>query len=374
MQVNMSYDCDRHAKLLVDHCTDVKEGDMVVVKAPAVATPLTTAIYEQLGERGAMPLKISIPSEPTRAFLRTIDNDALETPQHLFEVMKAADVIVQVGGSTNVAELSDLPAEDMQAFSKINKPLGDAQQDSRWVTTLYPASGNAQKAEMSTSAYQEFVHRAVNRDWAAQREFQAKLVDRLESAETVRIVAGDETDIRMRIDGNRIVNEYAERNMPGGEVYTAPIPDSVEGSVCFDKPVMAMGREIQNARLEFEDGEVIAHDADQNADVLASILGTDEGAKRLGELGIGMNRGIDRFTYNMLFDEKMGDTIHLAVGRSIEKSVRDCNDPNESAIHKDMIVDMSTDSRIELDGDVVQRNGTFVFEEEEDTNTPERTQ
>jgi aminopeptidase len=337
---------------------------MVVVKAPAVAAPLVTAIYEQLGDRGAMPLKISVPSEPMRAFLERVDSDALETPRHFLETMTAADVVIEVGGATNVAELSGLPSEDLQAFSKINEPLADAQQDTRWVTTLYPAPGNAQKADMSTSAYQDFVHRAVNRDWEAQREFQAELVDRLESAAAVRIVAGDETDIRIRIDGNRIVNEYAERNMPGGEVYTAPIPDSVEGSVCFDKPVMAMGREIQNARLEFEGGEVVAHDADQNADVLASLLDTDDGAKRLGELGIGMNRGIDRFTYNMLFDEKMGDTVHMALGRAYDDTVGEGNKGNESAIHEDMIVDMSEDSRIEVDGEVVQRNGTFVFEDD----------
>lgn len=115
-----------------------------------------------------MPLKISIPAEPTRAFLKNIDNDALETPEHLLQVMKVADVIIQISGSTNVAELSDLSPKDMQAFSKINEPLGDAQQNSRWVTTLYPASGNTQKSEMSTSAYREFVHQAVNRDWEAQ--------------------------------------------------------------------------------------------------------------------------------------------------------------------------------------------------------------
>jgi len=159
-------------------------------------------------------------------------------------------------------------------------------------------------------------------------------------------------------------NDYAELNLPGGEVYTAPRPDSVEGEVLFDKPLVRHGREIDGARLVFEDGRVVEYGADKNEDVLGEILDTDEGAKRLGELGIGMNRDIDEFTYNMLFDEKMGDTIHLAIGKAIEHTVPDGEPLNESATHVDMIVDMSEDSFIEVDGEIVQRNGTFRFEED----------
>jgi aminopeptidase len=194
-------------------------------------------------------------------------------------------------------------------------------------------------------------------------------VEILDDADEVRIVSGEETDVTMSVAGNPTKNDDARNNLTGGEVFTAPVPDSVEGEVLFDKPVMGMGREIQGAYLEFEGGEVVHHDADQNADVLASIVGTDEGSKRVGELGIGMNRDIDRFTYNMLFDEKMGDTIHLAIGRAYRDTVGEGNEQNESAIHKDMIVDMSEDSYIEVDGDVVQRNGTFRFEDGFDAET-----
>jgi aminopeptidase len=147
-------------------------------------------------------------------------------------------------------------------------------------------------------------------------------------------------------------------------VFTAPVVDSVEGEVLFDMPLMAQGREIEDVRLVFEDGEVVEYEAAKNEDVLAAVLDTDEGARRLGELGIGMNRDIDRFTYNMLFDEKMGDTVHMALGRAYEENVPDNRERNDSAMHMDMIVDMSEDSRIELDGEVVQRDGVFVFEDE----------
>jgi aminopeptidase len=168
----------------------------------------------------------------------------------------------------------------------------------------------------------------------------------------------------MSIAGNETLNDHGEHNLPGGEVFTAPVRDSVEGTVHFDMPVYRNGREIRGARLVFEDGRVVDHAADRNEEVLTGILDTDEGARYLGELGIGMNRSIDRFTYNMLFDEKMGDTVHMAVGNAYPETVGDDNERNESAEHVDMIVDMSESSAIEVDGEVVQRDGTFVFEDD----------
>jgi aminopeptidase len=189
------------------------------------------------------------------------------------------------------------------------------------------------------------------------------MVEILDPADEVRIVSGDTTEVTMSIDGNPTLNDYGEKNLPGGEVFTAPIVDSVEGEVLFDKPLYHQGREITDVSLTFEDGEVTEHSAVKNDDLLSEVLSTDEGASRLGELGIGMNRDIDQFTYNMLFDEKMGDTVHMAVGRAYEETVGDDNERNESAVHVDMIVDMSEDSFIEVDGEKVQENGTFVFEE-----------
>jgi len=141
------------------------------------------------------------------------------------------------------------------------------------------------------------------------------------------------------------------------------VRESVEGEVYFDKPLYRQGREIEGVRVRFEDGRVESYSAERNEEVLDGIFDTDEGARYLGELGIGMNRNIDRFTYNMLFDEKMGDTVHMAVGSAYPETVGEENEINESAEHVDMIVDMSEDSVIEVDGEVVQRDGTFVFED-----------
>ncbi|WP_435180157.1 aminopeptidase [Halorussus sp. AFM4] len=352
-----------HAEILVDHCTDIDPSDDVLIRAPPVAEDLAVAVAEEIGEVGASP-SISLTSDrATRAYLRASDPADFETPEHLQALMEATDAFVLVKGSRNTAEMGDVPSETLAAYQQSRQPLQEARMGKRWVGTQFPAPGEAQKAEMSTEEYEEFVYDAVNRDWDAQRDHQQQMVEIFDPADEVRVVSGDTTDLTMSVEGMKTVNDYGEKNLPGGEVFTAPVPDSVEGEVLFDKPLLRHGREIQDASLRFEEGEVVDHDASKNADLLASILDTDEGARRLGELGIGMNRDIDRFTYNMLFDEKMGDTVHMAIGKAIEETVPEGRPLNESAVHLDMIVDMSEDSYIEVDGEVVQRDGTFRFED-----------
>jgi len=353
----------RHAEVIVEHSTKVEAGDDVIVSAPPVAEELVVAIAEQLGETGANPSFHARNSRAQRAYMRAAEADSFSLAEHKLAEMEAADVVILVRGDRNTSETSDVAPEKTAALSKANKAVGEERMGKRWVGTQYPAPGNAQDAEMSTAAYAEFVYDAVNKDWDAQREFQANMVEVLDPADEVRVVSGDTTDVTMSVDGMVTANDYGELNLPGGEVYTAPRPDSVEGEVLFDMPLLAQGREIEDAYLRFEGGEVVEYAAAKNEDVLGAVLDTDEGARRLGELGIGMNRDIDRFTYNMLFDEKMGDTVHMAIGRAIEHTVPEGEPMNDSATHMDMIVDMSEDSYIEVDGEVVQRNGTFRFED-----------
>ncbi|WP_135535694.1 aminopeptidase [Halostella pelagica] len=353
----------RHAEILVDHCTDIEAGDNVLVRAPAEADDLVVALYEQLGDRGARPVTSWSNSRAGSAYAREMDVEDFETKDHRLAAMEETDVVIMVTGSANSAESSDIDPEKSAAAGRARQPILQERLDKRWVITQYPTAADAQKAEMSTAAWTDFVYEAVNRDWEAQREFQDQMVAVLDPAEEVRIVSGDGTDLRMSVDGMRASNDYAKRNLPGGEAFTSPVPDSVEGEVRFDMPLIRNGREIRDAHLTFEGGEVVSHSADQNEAVLASVLETDDGARRVGELGIGMNRGIDEFTYNMLFDEKMGDTVHIALGNALEECVPDDREFNESAMHVDMLVDMSENSRIEVDGEVVQRNGTFRFEE-----------
>jgi aminopeptidase len=356
-----------HAKILVEHSLDVQQGDEVVVDVPPQAEDLTVAIYEELGKRGAHPIRtlgFRVDSRADRAFKLAMDpEDYDEPPEALLKLAEEADALIISRGVSNTYEASDVPAETTAAYQRLMQPIMSKLMDSRWVGTQFPAPGNARDAEMSTDAYADFVYDAITLDWDEQREFQENMVEILDAGSEVRIVSGDTTDITMSIDGMIAANDYGERNLPGGEVYTAPVPDSVEGEVLFDKPLIRRGKKFEDVRLVFEEGEVVEYSAAKNEDELGDVLDTDAGVKRLGELGIGMNRQIDRFTHNMLFDEKMGDTVHMALGRAYEWTVGEDRERNESAEHMDMIVDMSEDSHIAVDGDIVQRDGTFVFEE-----------
>ncbi|MFC6863326.1 aminopeptidase [Halomicroarcula sp. GCM10025817] len=352
-----------HAEVVVDHSLDLSEGDDLVIDAHPVSEDLVVALHELAADRGVNPLVVQdrLGERYTRAYLR--NRDEFETPSHVMALYEEMDAYIAIRGSANVTETSDVDPETNAAYQQAQRPLLDERLSKPWCLTQYPAAANAQLAQMSTEGYENFVWDAVNKDWDAVREHQSQMVDILDPADEVHIVSGETTDIRMSVAGNPTLNDYGERNLPGGEVFTAPVAESVDGEVLFDKPLYHQGREITGVSLRFENGEVVAHSAEKNEDLLTEVLNTDEGARFLGELGIGMNRDIDRFTYNMLFDEKMGDTVHMAVGRAYEDTVGDENEQNESAVHVDMIVDMSEDSYIEVDGERVQEDGTFVFEE-----------
>ena len=353
-----------HAQIVANHSVDLREGDNVVIDAHPVAEDLVVALHEVIGDVGANPVTTSqrTGERNKRAYLRAADGE-FETPAHELALIENADVYIAIRAGDNVTETSDVDPEIAAAHRSAHQPILEERLSKRWCLTQFPAPANAQLAEMSTEAYENFVWDAINRDWDAQREHQARMVELMDDASEVRIVSGDTTDLTMSIAGNPTINDHGEHNLPGGEVFTAPVPDSVEGTVLFDKPLYHQGREVTDVFLEFEGGEVVQHAAGKNEELLTEVLNTDDGARRLGELGIGMNRDIDQFSYNMLFDEKMGDTVHLAVGRAYGESVGEGNEANDSSVHVDMIVDMSEESTIEVDGEVVQRDGTFVFED-----------
>ena len=353
-----------HAEIIVDHSTEVEPGDNVVVSAPRAAEELTLALCEVVGERGGFPFHVSFRMDETRAaFLGSVDPDALDVPDHELALAEAADVWIHARAHDNVSEMSRVSGETMSAFRRAHSPVREEILDTTWVLTQYPAPADAQNAEMSTEAYEEFVWSAIGKDWAAQRRHQEQMVEILDAGEEVHVVSDDTTDLTMSVEDHVTINDYGKNNLPAGEVFTAPVADSVAGEVLFDMPLAHEGHVVEDAFLRFEGGEVVEHSATKNEDVLTAVLNTDEGARRLGELGIGMNRDIDRFTYNTLFDEKMGDTVHLAVGKAYDDCLPEGESGNQSATHVDMIVDMSEDSFIEVDGEIVQRNGTFRFED-----------
>jgi aminopeptidase len=238
--------------------------------------------------------------------------------------------------------------------------------DLDWVSTLHPTRAYAQQAGMAHAAYKDFVYDAVLRDWEALADEMAQLKEILDVGSEVRIVSGEETDVTMSIEGRTAVNSaasvaYDSHNLPSGEVFTAPA--GAEGEITFDVPITVQGRRLRDAHLVFEDGEVAEFDASEGADALADLLATDAGAKRPGELGVGMNRGITRPTDNVLFDEKMAGTVHLALGRAYDACLPAGESGVDSAVHTDLITRMGEGSRLIVDGETIQRDGVFRWED-----------
>tara|TARA_Y100000996_G_C22540037_1_gene649677 strand:- start:589 stop:1707 length:1119 start_codon:yes stop_codon:yes gene_type:complete len=353
-----------HAKIISMHSTSIEKGDNVVIDANPIADDLVTALCEICAERGANPLVIR--GRTGTRFLRAYLNNSkgeFQMPTHELALFENMDVYIVIRGGGNISEMSDVDQKIMNEHSLVRKPIRDERLSKRWCLTQFPAPENAQKANMSTEEYENFVWDAIIRDWDVQKNHQEKLLKLFEKGDEIRIVSGGGTDIKMNIGGMVPINDYGNHNLPGGEVFTAPVIDSVNGEVTFDIPLTYKGQEIEDAYLKFEDGIVTDYSAVKNGEVLGEILSADQGAKSVGELGIGMNRGISRFTNNILFDEKMGDTIHIAVGMAYADTVGEGKRKNESSVHVDMITDMSKDSHIELDGELIQIDGCFVFEE-----------
>jgi len=356
-----------HAETMVDWSARINEGDDVVLSVAEGAHDLGVAVAEALGERGANIHTTYASDEISRAYQRAHDDDFDEDPEFERALYENADAVLSLGGGRNTAATADVPGETRQAFNRAREGIREARMDTDWVSTVHPTRALAQQAGMSYEAYQDFVYAAVNRDWQELADEQDKLKSLLDDGEEVRVVSED-TDLTMRIDGRVAVNScasvaYDSHNLPSGEVFTAPY--ATEGEVLFDVPMTINGQHVRDAYLEFEDGEVVDYSAASGETAIEEVVTTDDGARRLGELGVGMNRGIDRVTDSILFDEKMGGTVHLALGRAYTSNFPEGHedDANESAVHVDLITDLRDGGRLEIDGETVQKDGVFRWED-----------
>ena len=362
-----------HARVLVDWSARVTAGDDVVLSVAEGAHELAVAVARELGEREATVTTLYDSAEVTRGYLRgvaaggaDIDDDQ-PVDRALYE---AADVVLRLGGGRNTTATADVPRETRRAYATAREGVREARMATDWVSTVHPTRALAQQAGMSVEAYRDFVYDAVVRDWESLAEEMAQLKAIFDAGERVRLVTeradAPNTDVEMRIDGRTAVNSaasvaYDSHNLPSGEVFTAPY--ATEGEAFFDVPMTIDATRVRDVHLVFEAGDVVDVTAAQGQSAIESVLETDPGARQLGELGVGMNRGIDRFTDSILFDEKMGDTVHLAVGRAYDACLPEGESGTESAVHVDMITDVSERSRLEVDGEVIQRDGTFRWED-----------
>src|SRR5262245_25508094 len=328
------------------------------------ARPLLEEVMKQLAERGAyalLRLTFSGGSYSHAAWVRHAPLDVLSQPASIdVHALQNADAWLGISAPENTRDRADIPAERtvavQRAYAGAMSRLSEMEMP--WVLCWYPTPALAQDAQMTLSEFEDFLYASCLIDWRAEHARISRHAKLFDEAEEVRIVA-DGTDLRLGIAGRPPEVDAGTGNMPGGEVYVCPVETAVEGTIAFTEfPAVRGGRTMWNVRLRFAEGRVVDASADSEEAFLLETLDTDEGARRIGELGIGCNPGIDRYTGNVYFDEKMNGTVHIALGMGFDNM----GSTNESAIHWDIVKDLRAGGRIELDGKVVQENGVWATE------------
>jgi aminopeptidase len=351
----------RLARLLCDWCLDVSAGQQVLVATSPLADALTRALHRELLDRGAWPLLRVAPPWVPDDFYRHARSEAFDAfaPLDLVEA-EAVQARVRINAPANTRALAGVDPRLITRATAARGPIQRAQMKHRWCVTLWPTPALAQQAGMSEVDYEEFVSRALFLDqpdpvaaWRVLSARQAGIVERLADAREVRIESG-RTDLTLRVDGRTWINSDGRRNMPSGEVFTGPLETSANGTIYFSIAASPAGVEVSGVELRFADGRVVEASAERGQDYLDAALGTDPGARFLGELGIGTNAAIDRATGTTLLDEKIGGTVHLALGRSYPET----GGENVSALHWDLICDLRQGGRLSVDG---QRVNDFLW-------------
>jgi len=362
---------EKFAKVLVHYCLDMQKGDLFRINTSALAEPLVKEVYAEALRAGAHPF--------TRMTLPGLDGIFYETakkhqlsfvnPIHKFD-METIDKMLSILASANTKSLSNVDPKKQSGARKAQRDIfrtfmeRSSAKELTWSTTQFPCQASAQDAEMSLAEYEDFVFNAcmLHRQdpvaaWRGVHRKQAKLCRFLNERKTIRIVR-EGTDLSMRVAGRTWINSDGRTNMPSGEIFTGPIEDSVEGTISYSFPAIWGGHEVHGVRLTFKKGKVVKATADKGEAFLLSTLDTDEGSRFVGEVAVGTNYNIQRFTKNILFDEKIGGTMHIAVGASYPKS----GGLNKSSVHWDMITDMRDGGKIYADGKLFYKDGQFVID------------
>jgi aminopeptidase len=354
---------DGFARLLTDYCLEVRPGQQVQVSSTTLAAPLLLALQREILARGAWPLlDVSLPGQGEGFWAAARDAHLDAFPSAELASAQKLDATLRIHATENANALAGVDPARLARFARSRGPLREATLAHRWAITLWPTAATAQQAGMGTLQLEDFVSRALflDRDdptaaWGELRGFQAELIERLAPAREIRIEA-DGTDLTLRVEGRTWINSDGKRNMPSGEVFTGPHEDSADGVIRFTIPTSPRGVVVEDVTLELREGRVVSARAERGDAYLQATLETDPGARVLGELGIGTNFGIDRPIGAILFDEKIGGTVHLALGRSYPET----GGTNESSVHWDMICDLRQGGRLSADGEVILADGAFT--------------
>ncbi len=359
------------ADVLINYSTAVQPGERVLIRSTSpAAEPLVQALYQAALRAGGQAFTyVHLRDEDSLALEATDDPDLLAAVNPMLKLMyDTSDVVIRIEASENPRALSDYAPPLQKALAQGKSALMKIQMERegngslRRCTTQFPTQGYAQAADMSLLQYENFVYGACKvhladpvAAWQAMEQRQQQLVDFLAGKRHVQ-VRGKNIDMEMSIEGRTFLNACGTANFPDGEIFTGPVENSVNGWVNFTYPALFGGNEVVGARLNFEDGLVTKAAADKNESYLLSVLDTDAGSRRLGEFAIGTSVDIQRFTGSILFDEKIGGTVHMAVGQGYPET----GSVNNSAVHWDMICDMRAGGEILVDGALFYKDGQFV--------------
>jgi aminopeptidase len=350
------------ADLLTGYCLDVQPGRQVLVRSTTLAAPLLLELQRAILEREGWPhFRVELPGQGRAFYEHARDRHLDDFPDLALTEAKKVDCVLGIQAPSDVRELVGVDPERIARLARARRPVREATMKKRWCSTLWPTDALAAQAGMTLDAFAAFVRGALFLDqpdpiaaWGGLRSFQDQLIARLAQAQDLRIEA-DGTDLTLRVAGRTWINSDGKRNMPSGEVFTGPHERSAEGRIRFTVRSAPAGVDVDGVELELKRGEVVAARAEVGDEYLQRALQTDDGARYLGELGIGTNFGIDRPTGTILFDEKIGGTVHLALGRSYPET----GGRNRSALHWDLICDLRHGGRLTADGEVVMEDGRF---------------
>jgi len=363
----------RLAQVLVDFSAGVRPGQVVRISGPSVAEPLIVELYRHVIMAGGHPFVQMTPDVLEEIFYKHASDDQLgfQSPIRKF-ITETIDCSIGIWGEENTKALTHCDPAKIAAAASASRPNltrfmeRAAEGRLKWVGAQYPCSAAAQDAEMSLEEYEQFVFNAclLNEPdpvaaWKRISERQQRLVDFLNGKTDYHVVAANGTDVRMSLAGRTWINCDGHCNFPDGEVFTGPVLESVNGTICFSFPAVHNGREVNDVKLTFWDGKVIDAQAGKGKEFLLSMLDMDAGSRFLGECAIGTNYSITHYTKNTLFDEKIGGTAHFALGAGYPET----GNNNQSGLHWDMVVDLRQGGYIEIDGEKFSENGKFLQEE-----------
>jgi aminopeptidase len=365
----------KFAKVLVEHSARIVPGDRVLIEATTAAEPLVRELFIQIMEKGGHPIPMvalpgMMPFSQDEFYLTYASDAQLDFVPTFYKLAyDQFESRIRIHSSTNTRGTTNIDPAKAQRRSKATSVITETQMRRgaegrfKWVTTLYPTDAYAQDAGMSLKEYEDFVFNAVHAHeedpigyWNSTKAGQQKAIDFLAGKNLVTL-RGPNVDLSLSVRGRTFMNSTGLYNMPDGEIFTGPVEDSLNGWVKYTYPAIYGGVAVEGAELTFNRGRVERAQAEKNEAYLVKMLESDEGARHVGEFAIGTNFDISKFTGNILFDEKIGGTFHMALGAGYPET----GSKNTSSIHWDMICDLRTDSEITVDGELFYKNGQFVF-------------